>query len=127
MREKLTQHFFDLEIVAECENAEKALIDVLRLRPDLLFLDIEMPGKKGLWLVEKLISMKGDSFTPPDVIFTTGYTYPEYLLKAIEMTTIDYIVKPVGVTRLEKAINCFRERAGRVVICRHSQDKGRQK
>jgi len=112
LRAKLEQHFPDMEIVAECQNAETALIEVLRLRPDLLFLDIEMPGKNGLWLVDELIGMKGETFTPPDVIFTTGYTYPEYLLKAIELAAIDYIVKPVSTTRLEKAVTRFRERAG---------------
>ena len=112
LREKLTQYFPALAVVAECENAETALVEVLRLRPDLLFLDIEMSGKNGLWLLDELIGMKGDTFTPPDVIFTTGYTYPEYLLKAIELAAIDYVVKPVSATRLEKAINRFRERAG---------------
>jgi len=112
LREKLTQHFPDLEIVAECENAEDALIDVLRLRPDLLFLDIQMSGKNGLWLADELIRMKCDTFSPPDIIFTTGYTYPEYLLKAFELAAIDYLVKPVSVENLAKAVARYRERAG---------------
>jgi two-component system LytT family response regulator len=112
LREKLEQNFTDIDIIAECTNAEAALLDILRLRPDLLFLDIEMPGKNGLWLADELSQMKGDTFMPPDIIFTTGYTYPEYLLKAIEMAAIDYIVKPVSVARLEKAIARYRERAG---------------
>ena len=112
LREKLTQHCSDLEIVAECENAEDALIDVLRLRPDLLFLDIQMSGKNGLWLADELIRMKCDTFTPPDIIFTTGYTYPEYLLKAFELAAIDYLVKPVSVENLAKAVARYRERAG---------------
>ena len=113
LREKLEQHFPDMEIVAECKNAEEALIEILRLRPDLLFLDIQMPGKNGLWLADELLQMKGDTFTPPDVIFTTGYTYPEYLMKAFELAAIDYIVKPVSLSRLEKAIARFRDRAGK--------------
>ena len=112
LREKLTQHCSDLEIVAECENAEDALIDVLRLRPDLLFLDIQMSGKNGLWLADELIRMKCDTFSPPDIIFTTGYTYPEYLLKAFELAAIDYLVKPVSVENLGKAVARYRERAG---------------
>ncbi len=112
LREKLEQHFSDIEIVAECKNAEEALIEVLRLRPDLLFLDIQMPGKNGLWLTDELLQMKADTFTPPDIIFTTGYTYPEYLLRAIELAAIDYIVKPVSLSRLEKAMTRFYERAG---------------
>jgi two-component system LytT family response regulator len=112
LREKLEQHFSDMEIVAECENAEDALIEILRLRPDLIFLDIQMSGKNGLWLADELIRMKGETFAPPDIIFTTGYTYPEYLLKAFELAAIDYLVKPVSVGSLEKALARYRERAG---------------
>ncbi|MDR2968383.1 MAG: LytTR family DNA-binding domain-containing protein [Tannerellaceae bacterium] len=112
LREKLTQQFADMEIVAECENAEDALIEILRLRPGLLFLDIQMPGRNGLWLADELMRMAGDTFTPPDVIFTTGYTYPEYLLKAFELAAIDYLVKPLSMESLEKAVARYRERAG---------------
>ena len=112
LREKLEQNFPDLEIIAECESAEEALIEVLRHRPDLLFLDIQMPGKNGLWLADELMRMKGDSFIPPDIIFTTGYTYSEYLLKAFELAAIDYLVKPVGMESLEKAIARYKVRIG---------------
>jgi two-component system LytT family response regulator len=112
LREKLEQHFPDMEIVGECENAEEALVEILRLRPDLIFLDIQMAGKNGLWLADELMRMKGETFTPPNIIFTTGYTYPEYLLKAFELAAIDYLVKPVSIANLEKAIARFREHAG---------------
>jgi len=112
LREKIERHFPDTEIVAECENAEDALIQILRLRPNLLFLDIQMPGKNGLWLADELIHMKGETFMPPDIIFTTGYTYPEYLLKAFELAAIDYLVKPVSMESLEKAFARYRERIG---------------
>lgn len=112
LREKLERNFPDMEIIAECENAEEALISILRLRPDLLFLDIQMPDKNGLWLADELMRMQGDTFSAPDIIFTTGYTYPEYLLKAFELAAIDYLVKPVSLENLEKAIARYRERAG---------------
>jgi len=112
LREKLKQYFPSMEVIAECENAEDALIEILRLRPDLLFLDIQMPGKNGLWLADELMRMKGDTFSPPDIIFTTGYTYSEYLLKAFELAAIDYLVKPIGVENLEIAIARYCERAG---------------
>jgi len=112
LKEKLTQHFPDMEIIAECESAEEALIAILQLRPDLLFLDIQMSGKNGLWLAAELIQMKCETFTPPDIIFTTGYTYSEYLLKAFELAAIDYLLKPVSVSSLEKAVARYRERAG---------------
>jgi len=112
LRKKLEQHFPDLEIVAECESAEDALIEILRLRPDLIFLDIQMSGKNGLWLADELLRMKGETFTPPDIIFTTGYTYSEYMLKAFELAAIDYLVKPVNVENLKKAVERFYQRSG---------------
>ena len=112
LKDKLERCFSDMEIVAECENTEDALIEILRLHPDLLFLDIQMPGKNGLWLADELMRMKADTFTPPDIIFTTGYIYPEYLLKAFELAAIDYLVKPISQQNLEKAITRYRERAG---------------
>jgi len=122
LREKLQRNFPDMEIIAECENAEDALIDILRLRPDLLFLDIQMPVKNGLWLADELMRMKGETFTPPDIIFTTGYTYPEYLLKAFELAAIDYLVKPVSMESLEKAVARYRERAGVVTGLQNLMD-----
>jgi len=112
LRSKLEQYFPDIEIVAECENAEDALIEILRLRPNLIFLDIQMSGKNGLWLAEELMRLKNETFSPPDIIFTTGYTYPEFLLKAFELAAIDYLVKPVSVENLQKAIARYRERDG---------------
>jgi len=112
LRSKLEQNFPDMEIVAECESAEDALIEILRLRPDLIFLDIQMSGKNGLWLADELMRMKGETFAPPDIIFTTGYTYSEYLLKAFELAAIDYLVKPVSLESLQKAIARYRQRTG---------------
>ncbi len=112
LREKLEQNFPDLEIVAECESAETALVEVLRLRPDLIFLDIQMSGMSGLWLADRLAGMRADTFNPPDVIFTTGYTYSEYLIKAFEVAAIDYLVKPVGIESLSKAVDRWRQRVG---------------
>ena len=112
LRKKLEQYFPDLEIVTECENAEDALIEILRLRPDLIFLDIQMSGKNGLWLADELLRMKGETFSPPDIIFTTGYTYSEYVLKAFELAAIDYLVKPINVEKLKKAVERFYQRSG---------------
>ena len=113
LREKLEQHFPFVEIIGECKDAEEALIETLRLRPDLLFLDIQMTGKDGLWLADELMRMRGDTFTPPDIIFTTGYINSTYLLRAFELAAIDYLVKPVAVESLEKAISRYLERSGK--------------
>jgi two-component system LytT family response regulator len=107
---KLEEYFPDIELVGECETAETALLDILRLRPDLIFLDIQLPDKNGLWLAEQLMQMKGDTFALPEIIFTTGFTYSEYLLKAFQLAAIDYLVKPIQPEDLTKAITRFKER-----------------
>jgi two-component system LytT family response regulator len=95
-----------------CEDSEYALTEILRLRPDLLFLDIQMPGKNGLWLADELMRQTNETFSPPDVIFATGYAYWEYLLKVFELAAINCLVKPVAPESLSKAIAHYRARAG---------------
>jgi two-component system LytT family response regulator len=109
---KLEQHFPAVKVAAECETAETALQEILRLKPDLIFLDIQLPDKNGLWLADRLIQEKCESFTPPEIIFTTGYIYSEYLLEAFRLAAVDYLVKPVKPEDLIKAVNRYRERAG---------------
>jgi two-component system LytT family response regulator len=67
------------------------------LKPDLLFLDIQMPGKNGFQLLEALED------EAPEVIFTTAYD--EYALKAFEYNALDYVLKPIDLARLSEAIN----------------------
>lgn len=111
LQQKLREHHPEVEVVATCENAENALIDILRLQPDLIFLDIQLPGKNGLWLAEELYQLSCDTFTPPGVVFTTAYTDSEYLLKAFRLAAIDYLVKPVMLDSLSEAICRFKERS----------------
>ncbi len=112
LQQKLSEHHPDVEVVAVCENAENALVDILRLQPDLIFLDIQLPEKNGLWLAEELYRLACDTFTPPGVVFTTAYTDSEYLLKAFKLAVIDYLVKPVMIDSLSEAIRRFKERNG---------------
>ena len=69
---------------------------IQQLKPDLLFLDIQMPGKSGFDLLEMLDSV-------PQVIFTTAYD--EYALKAFDVNALDYLLKPVQKERLQESIN----------------------
>lgn len=92
----------EVAVVAEAENARVAAILAQQLAPDILFLDIEMPGRNGLEFLREL----ADTTTAlPTVIFTTAHT--EYALDAFGLNTADYLVKPLdeqGVTRaLERA------------------------
>jgi two-component system LytT family response regulator len=91
----LLAEFHEVEVVGECPNAETALQKINELQPDLIFLDIQMPGKNGFELLEQLTHV-------PEVIFVTAYD--EYALKAFEVNALDYLLKPVQVTRLAETI-----------------------
>ncbi|MDP3684493.1 MAG: response regulator [Ignavibacteria bacterium] len=92
---RLLAPFKEIEIIAEAVNAKDAAEKITQLNPDLLFLDIQMPGKNGFELLEELESA-------PEVIFTTAYD--EYALKAFEFNALDYLLKPIEPHRLEDAI-----------------------
>jgi two-component system, LytTR family, response regulator len=92
---KLLEDFPEIEILGEAANADEALELIKSLSPDLLFLDIQMPGKTGFELLEMLDSV-------PKVIFTTAYD--EYALKAFEVNALDYLLKPIQLDRLNETI-----------------------
>ena len=92
---RLLNPYKDINIVGEAVNVEDALAKITTLNPDLIFLDIQMPGKNGFELLEELDSV-------PTVIFTTAYD--EYALKAFEYNAMDYLLKPIEPKRLEDTI-----------------------
>jgi two-component system, LytTR family, response regulator len=92
---KLLAKYPELEIAGECGNAIEAKKAIEDMRPDLIFLDIQMPGKNGFELLEDLDYV-------PKVIFVTAYD--EYALKAFEVNALDYLLKPVEEERLSEAI-----------------------
>ena len=95
LRRLLTPHK-NIEIIGEAKNVEEAVKKIEELKPELIFLDIQMPGKNGFDLLESLD-------TVPTVIFTTAYD--EYALKAFEYNALDYLLKPIEPQRLEETIN----------------------
>ncbi len=92
---KLLQDFPQVEVVDEASNAKEGIEKIEALNPDLIFLDIQMPGKTGFDMLEELDKA-------PHVIFTTAYD--EYALKAFEVNALDYLLKPVDTKRLSDAI-----------------------
>ncbi|MGN6294876.1 MAG: LytR/AlgR family response regulator transcription factor [Chitinophagaceae bacterium] len=93
---KLLQEFPEIEVIDEAANAEEGLTKIESLHPDLIFLDIQMPGKTGFDLLAQLERA-------PQVIFTTAYD--EFALKAFEVNALDYLLKPVEPKRLADAIH----------------------
>jgi two-component system, LytTR family, response regulator len=96
---KLLKDFPEVEVIAEASNVNEAIEKIEELNPDLIFLDIQMPGKTGFDLLEELDKA-------PHVIFTTAYD--EYALKAFQVNALDYLLKPVDTARLSEAIHKVR-------------------
>lgn len=92
---KLLSEFPEIEVIGEGSNASEGIEKIETLRPDLVFLDIQMPGKTGFDMLAELDRA-------PDIIFTTAYD--EYALKAFEVNALDYLLKPVEPKRLADAI-----------------------
>jgi two-component system LytT family response regulator len=92
---KLLEEHPSIEVVGEAANADEAITLINELNPDLLFLDIQMPGKTGFQLLEELDSV-------PLVVFTTAYD--EFALKAFEVNALDYLLKPIQAERLSETI-----------------------
>lgn len=100
-----------LDIVATCANGVEALQQGLALRPDILFLDIKMPGKTGLEAAEELAEQwhDGPDGTPfPQIVFVTAYD--DYALAAFEHAAADYVLKPVNDARLGKTVERLQQR-----------------
>ena len=91
----LLQDFPSVEIVGEAQNADEAVELAREHKPDLLFLDINMPEKSGFDLLEELDEA-------PHVVFVTAYD--QYAIQAFDTNALDYILKPVKPDRLQKAI-----------------------
>ena len=104
---KLEEHRQLLDVVDDCDSYETALESILRHRPDLLFLDIQLGGRDSISLLEEL----RHTIPLPYVIFTTAYSDREYLMSAIKLSAVDYLLKPVGKAELAHAIAKAADRA----------------
>jgi len=102
LEEKINTFHPDIQIVGMYAHCDTALEGILKLAPDMMFLDIQMPEKNSLWLVNTLQSTS--SVQLPYIIFTTAYNSPEYLFKAIKFSAVDYLLKPIALNELAEAI-----------------------
>ncbi|MEO6005614.1 MAG: LytTR family DNA-binding domain-containing protein [Opitutus sp.] len=97
---RLMVAFPDVEVVGEAANSRQARELLEELAPDLMFLDVQMPGESGMELLESLEA------PVPEVIFTTAYD--EFAVKAFELNALDYLLKPVDPARLATAMDKLR-------------------
>ncbi len=95
----LLKYAREVEIVGEARNGEEAVAVISSLRPDVVFLDVQMPGCDGFEVVRRLKDK-------PFIVFATAYN--EYALKAFEENSVDYLLKPVGQKRLERTFEKLR-------------------
>jgi two-component system, LytTR family, response regulator len=93
----------ELEVVGEAANGEEAVAVISSLRPDVVFLDVQMPGCDGFEVVRRLKEK-------PFIVFATAYN--EYALKAFEENSVDYLLKPVEQKRLDRTLDKLRRFAG---------------
>ena len=108
---KLLLDFPEIEVIAEAANAAEGVEKIDSLNPDLIFLDIQMPGKTGFDMLSELERA-------PNVIFTTAYD--EYALKAFEVNALDYLLKPVEPKRLADALQKLQVEEDKEPISEHN-------
>jgi two-component system LytT family response regulator len=101
---RMLDAYNDFEVIAEAVNADDAVQLIEKYQPDLILLDIQMPGKSGFDLLEMLQQV-------PEVIFVTAYD--QYAVKAFEANALDYVVKPVRAERFSQLIEKVRNKLNR--------------
>jgi len=97
LREELEAVAPEIEIVAEAENGEQAIRHIGALRPDLVFLDLQMPGMDGFEVVRRL-----EGPDPPCIVIVTAYD--QHAIRAFDAGAVDYLLKPVGEDRLAQCV-----------------------
>ncbi len=105
LRELLQRYCPDVEVIGEADSVDAAEPLIRDVAPDLVFLDVEMPGNDGFSLLERMDPIDFD------VVFVTAFD--QYAVKAFEYSAADYVLKPVRVAKLKAAVQKVRNRNGR--------------
>jgi len=108
LKQALQRLWPELQIIASVDNGQAVVEQTLRQRPDILFLDIKMPGKTGLEAAQELAEEWPDNEAFPLIVFVTAYD--EYAINAFEHAAADYVLKPISDARLGKTITRLQQR-----------------
>jgi DNA-binding LytR/AlgR family response regulator len=108
LRMSLARLWPELDIIATCGNGDEALREASALQPDILFLDIKMPGLSGLQVAEELAHGWTANKPFPQIVFVTAYD--EFALAAFEHAAADYVLKPVSDARMRKTVERLQQR-----------------
>ncbi len=98
------QNYQDITIVQQCANGREAVEAVRALKPDLMFLDIQMPGLNGFQVIQEILEQQ---LKMPMIVFVTAFD--QYAIKAFDVHAIDYLLKPADENRLDQAIEKIRQ------------------
>ena len=116
LRLRLNEVWPTLEIVAEGRNGLEAVEQVNAHRPDVVFLDIRMPGLTGVEAAREILQLDfGEDGWPPEIVFITAYD--QYAVQAFEHGAVDYVLKPAQVERLARTVQRLQDR----LAARHAQ------
>ena len=107
MRKMLNEYCKEVEVIADCADLPAGVKAIRKLKPDVVFLDIEMPGYSGL----ELLDFFDEHEIGFSIIFVTAYN--NYAIKAFKMSAVDYLLKPVEPSDLEQAIERLKRRDSR--------------
>ncbi len=100
----LLEQIGGIDVLGEADNGQQALETIAQLAPELVFLDVQMPGLTGFQVARRLV----DTVPSPQIIFVTAFD--QHAIQAFEVNAIDYLLKPVDPARLEQAIQRARKR-----------------
>jgi two-component system LytT family response regulator/two-component system response regulator LytT len=100
----------DIEVIAQAGNGVEAVGVVERFSPDLVFLDVQMPGLNGFEVARRL----GQNASAPSIVFVTAFD--QHAIEAFEVNAVDYLLKPIERARLEKAVERARHRAAHLPL-----------
>jgi two-component system LytT family response regulator len=98
----LVKYYPEVQITDSCSTPQEAIKSIQKHQPDLIFLDIEMPGMNGFEMLQKIQPVNFD------VVFTTAYD--RYAIRAIRVSALDYLLKPIDTEELDSVINHFKEK-----------------
>ncbi len=109
LRTRLREVWPELELVAEARNGQEAVDAVRDLQPDVVFLDIRMPGMTGIEAAREIVQIdRGDDAWPPEIVFITAYD--QYAVEAFDQGAVDYVLKPADRERLQRTVDRIRQR-----------------
>ena len=119
LRARLMEAWPELELVGEARNGVEAVEMTAQLHPDLVFLDIRMPGMTGVDAARQIAQLPTDDAWPGcEIVFITAYD--QYAVEAFEQGVVDYVLKPAERERLQVTVERIRKRLAIVIIgCAH--------